>query len=854
MAEKTLQQLRTNVERLGARLGENLAEHSRDLGLVDSFASGTSGSAGKYLESGAVVTPAGVEETKRLLASKHERERTEGLKRVIAMMTKSLPVSSFFPLVTSLLTPITCLHSRSLISLYIVHCASTSPELALLSINAYQKDLSDPNPLLRAGAIATLSQMNLPDIRELVGMAVQKGARDSAWYVRRATANAVRVLYLADPTEDNRASLLPTLAVLLDNASPLTVGAALSAWEAVYPQNWELVHPHYRKWAKMLVDTEEWGQVVLLRVFVRYGRTFFRDPDVTGKVDQDAELVLKASGPLLQHLNPAAVSATIKLHYYLSPSSRHPRLIRPLLRLLHAPPEVASVALEQCAHIAEERPELFADHFAAFFVRFSDPVESRRNRLRVVVALASEKNIKVVLRELLTYVKDTDESFSRDAISAIGTSSQRVPAAAPDCLKALIKLLQSKHEPTISTSILVLRTLLTSPSFPSSTTSRKDIITRLASSLHSSSSRIQDPNARATVYWLVGQYAEEGMLDGVGPDLVRMGAKGFKDESSPAKLHLLTLTAKLLVLSHLAPLTPPSHRPLSLLFDYLALLARYDLDYEVRDRARFLSGLLSSGGVGKKGGEGEGEAKVVLEEEQFRRGVQVEDLTGGEGENGMQEGEKEGQRLTGEQVKRVLFEGKEVGGDADRSSSSAQLGTFSLSLPSKRPFSNSPSLSYIPPYPSTVPPSSIRDPLASSSSSARSSRADTPLQGFGSDSFARSGARPGSASSSRSRATREKVVLVPSASSSSAGFSSQQQQQARRRVRMDEFLASDPSDTEEEDSSEEESSEAEADGTAEEGAKEEEEGSEEDESGLEDEEEESSGAEEVDETGHRRLA
>lgn len=266
-----------------------------------------------------------------MLASKRELERTEGLKRVIAvrsgqelssfrvpklgpmltintrqMMTKNLPVTSFFPLVTSLLSPTTSLQSRSLISLYIVHCASHAPELALLSINAYQKDLSDPNPLVRAGAISTLAAMPLPDIRELVGLAVQKGARDTAWYVRRATADALRALYRADPhSADNRAGLEVTLRVLFDGATPLTVGAALSAWEELCPTKWDMVHPNYRRWCRMLMDVEEWGQTVLLRVLARYGRTFFLDPAQTGKVDPDAELALKSSEPLLQHLNPA---------------------------------------------------------------------------------------------------------------------------------------------------------------------------------------------------------------------------------------------------------------------------------------------------------------------------------------------------------------------------------------------------------------------------------------------------------------------------------------------------------------------------------------------------------------------
>ncbi|GAA5972420.1 hypothetical protein JCM11641_001836 [Rhodosporidiobolus odoratus] len=814
MAEKTLQQLRTNVERLGARLGENLAEHSRDLGLVDSFVTGTSGSAGKYLESGITLTPAGTEETKRLLGSKSERERGEGLKRVIAMMTRSLPVSTFFPLVTSLLSPTLTLQHRTLISLYIIHCSHHSPELALLAINAYQKDLSDPNPLVRAGAIGTLSQMGLPDIRELVGMAIQKGARDTSWYVRRATADAVRTLFLADSTSDNRASLLPTLQVLLDNATPLTLGAALTAWEAVALHKWEMLHQNYRKWCKMLVDVEEWGQVTLLRVLAKYGRTFFLDPAVTGRVDKDAELVLKGSEPLLQHLNPAVVSATITLHYYLAPATTHSRLIRPLLRLLHASAEVASSALTQCALIAEDRPELLSDHLEAFYVKFDESLEGKRARLRVLMACVGVGGGKEkrVLGELITYVNDTDEAFSRDAISAIGTCALRAPNAAGECLTALLRLLQSPHEATVSTSILVLRTLLTSPSYPS-TPSRKSVITRLASFLHpaapqdsakgKSRSRLQDRGARATVYWLVGQYAGEGLLEGCGPEVVRLGAKGFKDEPTDAKLHLLTLAAKLLCLSHLSPLMP-SLRPLSLMFSYLTTLARYDLSYPVRDRARFLAGAVASGGIGK---QAEGATRVELGEEEFKSEVSVEEMTGGGGRE--IDGGK--QVLRAEEVRRILFEGKEAGGGEVRWPQPSSLGSLGLALPSKR-FSSPLS---IPPYSITVPPTSIRDPPLSSASSAPSSRSSTPLanlQGFGSDSFRASsvslGARPGRT------APREQVVLTPTSSGFSSGYG-RPQPQPKRRVGMEEFLA---------DSSSEEEGEGEGNNTEdeEEGAEEEE--------------------------------
>lgn len=85
-------------------------------------------------------------------------------------------------------------------------------------------------------------------------------------------------------------------------------------------------------------------------------------------------------------------------------------------------------------------------------------------------------------------------------------------------------------------------------------------------------------------------------------------------------------------------------------------LARYDLVYQVRDRARFLKGLLSSGGVGLLR-EGQ-QAKLGLSEEDFRKGVMVEDLAGDIGGIDLIDGSE--RTMTSEQVRKVLFEGKEA--------------------------------------------------------------------------------------------------------------------------------------------------------------------------------------------------
>lgn len=101
------------------------------------------------------------------------------------------------------------------------------------------------------------------------------------------------------------------------------------------------------------------------------------------------------------------------------------------------------------------------------------------------------------------------------------------------------------------------------------------------------------PMARANILWLVGQYAE--ILPKVGPDVLRQAVKNFVVEDNITKLQILTLSAKLICLN-------ATHPILNSLNQYLLNLARYDTDYDVRDRARFLRGLTIPNQGGEKAG------------------------------------------------------------------------------------------------------------------------------------------------------------------------------------------------------------------------------------------------------------
>lgn len=72
---------------------------------------------------------------------------------------------------------------------------SRRPNEALLSINYFQKDLGDPNPLVRAWALRTMAGIRLHVVAPIVVVAVGKCARDPSVYVRKCAANALPKLH-----------------------------------------------------------------------------------------------------------------------------------------------------------------------------------------------------------------------------------------------------------------------------------------------------------------------------------------------------------------------------------------------------------------------------------------------------------------------------------------------------------------------------------------------------------------------------------------------------------------------------------------------------------------------------------
>ncbi|XP_057475186.1 AP3-complex subunit beta-A-like isoform X1 [Actinidia eriantha] len=203
-----------------------------------------------------------------LLDSKFDSEKCEALKRLLALIAQGFDVPNFFPQVVKNVAS-QSLEVKKLVYLYLLHYAEKRPNEALLSINCFQKDLGDPNPLVRAWALRAMAGIRLHVISPIVLVAVGKCARDPSVYVRKCAANALPKLYDLH-LEENTATIEEIVGILLNDNSPGVVGAAAAAFASVCPNNLSLIERNYRRLCETLPDVEEWGQIVLIGILLRY--------------------------------------------------------------------------------------------------------------------------------------------------------------------------------------------------------------------------------------------------------------------------------------------------------------------------------------------------------------------------------------------------------------------------------------------------------------------------------------------------------------------------------------------------------------------------------------------------------
>jgi AP-3 complex subunit beta len=254
---------------------------------------------------------------KEYLARSTEPDKLKGMKWLLAMMSKGKDVAEFFSDVVKNVVA-RSVEVKKMVYIYLVHYAdanATCRELALLSINSFQKDLAAPNQLIRALALRVMTSIRVPDIIQIQMLAVKKCAGDSSPYVRKCAASAVPKIFVLD--REQGSELCKVLQKLLQDNSTMVLGSAVAAFSEVCPHNFALLHPAYRKLCHLLADIDEWGQIIVLNVLTRYVRTQFTDPNRLARSERSAAAAATAgdgtASPLLAAaaLQPGAARSNI---------------------------------------------------------------------------------------------------------------------------------------------------------------------------------------------------------------------------------------------------------------------------------------------------------------------------------------------------------------------------------------------------------------------------------------------------------------------------------------------------------------------------------------------------------------
>ncbi|GCC28337.1 hypothetical protein chiPu_0006767 [Chiloscyllium punctatum] len=481
----------------------------------------------------------------------------------------------------------------------------TSEEQGLTDVNDRTAQQLIGNEDLHQMLDSNKDSLKLEAMKRIVGM-IAKGKNASELFpavVKNVASKNIEVcsIYCEVLDAEQKEPLIEIIEKLLKDKSTLVAGSVVMSFEEVCPERIDLIHKNYRKLCNLLVDVEEWGQVVIINMLTRYARTQFLSPwkeeemldennekafydsdedqnknGVAAKkpyiMDPDHRLLLRNTRPLLQSRNAAVVMGVAQLYWHLAPKSEVNIVAKSLVRLLRSHREVQYIVLQNIATMTIRNKGMFEPYLKSFYIRSTDPTQIKILKLEILTNLTSETNISIVLREFQTYVKSQDKQFAAATIQAIGRCATNISEVTDTCLNGLVYLLSNRDENVVAESVVVIKKLLqTQPS------QHSEIIKHMAKLL----GNITVPMARASILWLIGEYCER--VPKIAPDVLRKVAKSFTTEEEIVKLQILNLGAKLC-------LTNPKQT--KLLMQYILNVAKYDQNYDIRDRTRFIKQLI----------------------------------------------------------------------------------------------------------------------------------------------------------------------------------------------------------------------------------------------------------------------
>jgi vesicle coat complex subunit len=453
------------------------------------------------------------------LVSQYAWERKESIQKTIMAMTLGKDVSVLFPdVLKNIATP--DLDQKKLVYLYLMNYAKSHPDLCILAVNTFVQDSEDPNPLIRALAVRTMGCIRVDKMVDYMEEPLRKTLKDESPYVRKTAALCVAKLFDLNSSLCIENGFLETLQEMIGDSNPMVVANAVTALaeinEAAPETNALVVTSQMLK--KMLLalnECTEWGRITILTTLADY-----HPPDT-----KEAENICERVSPQFQHVNPAVVLAAVKtvfLHMrYIENPQLHATYLKkmapPLVTLVSSQPEVQYVALRNIDLLLQREPNILDKEMRVFFCKYNDPPYLKLTKLEIMVRIANSNNVDQLLAELKEYAMEVDMDFVRRAVRAIGQVAIKIEEAAEKAVNVLLELINTKVGYVVQEVIVVIKDIFRKyPGY-------EGIIPTLCSCIDD----LDEPNARGSLIWIVGEYAEK--ISNAG-DILAGFVDGFNEE------------------------------------------------------------------------------------------------------------------------------------------------------------------------------------------------------------------------------------------------------------------------------------------------------------------------------------
>lgn len=527
-------------------------------------------------------------ELKSGLVSQYKFERKDAIQRVIQAMTVGKDVSALFPDVLKNIATYD-LEQKKLVYLYLMNYAKLHPELCILAVNTFVQDTEDPNPLVRALAIRTMGCIRVDRMVDYMEIPLKRTLLDDNPYVRKTAAICVAKLFDLNPEMCVEYGFLDELKKLISDSNPMVVANALNALFEIRDMNTDasldvlvVDRDMVKIFLACLNECTEWGRITILTCLAEY----------TAEDSDETLHIIERCIPQLQHVNPSVVLLSIKVvvHHleFLANQSQRASFLRklsaPLVLLVSLSiPEAQYVGLKNIRIILEKYPQVLLKELRVFFIKYSDPLYLKLEKLEIVIRLATESNSALLLGEFKEYAMEVEPMLVTKSINAIGAVAIKLASSVIHAVNILISLIDQRGgDLVINESVAVLTQILRR--YPG----KNDLITLIVPVISNQIDELTETSALSGYVFLLGEYPKYFTSL---RDKLQVLVDNFLEHESLLQLNILTAVVKI-------NLSMPNAGASAFLQTVLEKATKECESADVRDKAYIYWRLLSSSSTG----------------------------------------------------------------------------------------------------------------------------------------------------------------------------------------------------------------------------------------------------------------